>query len=131
MSNAESPMLVHLNGRLVPANEARVSVFDRGFLFGDGIYEGLRTEGGVIVGNELHVARMRRGMEEMRLDVSPYAFDPSTLSYLTAELLEANGLRDAAVYWQVTRGVPGPWAVKMLRTLVSAIERDVHSPRHA
>jgi len=101
-------MLVHLNGRLVPVNEAKVSVFDRGFLFGDGIYEGIRTEGGVIVGYEQHLARMRQGMEEMRLDVSPHAFDPSALDYLTTELLEANGLRDAAVYWQVTRGTPGP-----------------------
>lgn len=101
-------MLVHLNGRLVPADEARVSVFDRGFLFGDGVYEGIRTEAGVIVGQELHAERMRRGMEEMRMDASPYAFDPSALSYLTAELLEANGLREAAVYWQVTRGTPGP-----------------------
>lgn len=85
-----------------------MSVFDRGFLFGDGIYEGIRTEGGVVVGLEQHVERMRQGMEEMRLDVSPYCFDPSAMSYLTSELLEANGLRDAAVYWQVTRGTPGP-----------------------
>lgn len=108
MSKSDKPLLVHLNGRLVPAAEAHVSVFDRGFLFGDGIYEGIRTEAGQIVGHDLHVERMRQGMAEMRLDVSPHAFEPSALGYLTIELLEANGLRDAAVYWQVTRGAPGP-----------------------
>ena len=103
-----NPMVVHLNGRLVPREEATVSVFDRGFLMGDGIYEGLRSAQGVVVGLDMHVNRMREGMAELRLDRLAGAFDPGELGRLTTELLEANRLAEAFVYWQVTRGTPGP-----------------------
>ena len=53
-------MKVHLNGSLVPQSEARVSAFDRGFLFGDGVYEMVRFFGGVGVAMDLHVARLAR-----------------------------------------------------------------------
>lgn len=100
-------MLVHLNGALIPADQARVSVFDRGFVFGDGVYEGLRTTPGAggeptVIGLAHHVERMRAGVEEARLR----GFDAATLGSLTRELVRANGLTDAAVYWQVTRGTP-------------------------
>ncbi len=95
-------MIVHLDGVLVPAEKARVSPFDRGFLFGDGVYEGLRTFDGAIVGPDRHLLRMARRLAEMRLA----GFDVSSVAPLTDALLEANGLRDAFVYWQVTRGAP-------------------------
>ena len=95
-------MLVHFNGRIVPRNEARIDPFDRGFLFGDGLYEGLRAFDSTIYGLDLHAERMRIALAESRLD----GFDPAKLGELSAELLEANGLRDAFVYWQVTRGAP-------------------------
>ncbi len=101
-------MLVHLNGRLVPREEAAVSPLDRGFLFGDGLYEGLRTTEGVVIGLDLHIKRMREGLEETRLDRADQAFNPDRLEELTVELIRANGLTEAFVYWQVTRGAPGP-----------------------
>lgn len=104
-------VIVHLNGELVPAEQARVSVFDRGFLFGDGIYEGLRAvslpaEGQSparrrVIGMHRHVRRMQQG-----LDAVGIAWDASSLPRMTDDLLDANGLRDAFVYWQVTRGTP-------------------------
>ncbi len=97
------PMLVHLNGSLVPASEAKVSVFDRGFIFGDGVYEGLRAFGGWVRNLGDHCARMREGLREARID-----WDPAALGELCTELLAANGLRDAFLYWQITRGTPGP-----------------------
>lgn len=95
-------MRVHLNGEIVAASEARVSVFDRAFLFGDGVYEGLRACDGVIVGLGAHVDRMRGGLRETRIE----GFDPGALGEMSDALLAANGMRDAFVYWQVTRGAP-------------------------
>lgn len=95
-------MIVHLNGALVPAAQARVSPFDRGFLFGDGVYEGLRSFGGALVGLDAHVARLAEGLAECRIE----GFDPRSIGPLTAHLLRANAMHDAFIYWQVTRGAP-------------------------
>ena len=96
-------MIVHLNGELLPRERAAVSAFDRGFLFGDGVYEGLRSFDGWVIAMDLHAARMREGLAEARID-----WDASQLDRMTSELLAANDLRDAFIYWQVTRGTPGP-----------------------
>ncbi len=114
-------MIVHLQGRLVPAAEARVSVFDRGFLFGDGLYEGLRATGGRIIALDDHVARMARGLEEMRID----GYDPARMGADSGALLDANGLADAFVYWQVTRGTPPPDAPVRERVPAAAFEPTV------
>lgn len=98
-----SPVIIHFNGRLVKPEDARISPFDRGFLLGDGIYEGLRSFRKVIVALDRHAERMRRALAEARID-----WDPRQMKRLSADLLAANGLEDAFVYWQVTRGVPRP-----------------------
>ncbi len=96
-------MLIHLNGQLIPRDQARVDPFDRGFLFGDGLYEGLRAFDGHVVGMARHVERLRLGLAEARI---PWNAD--RMAAVTTELLNANSLRDAFIYWQVTRGVPAP-----------------------
>lgn len=96
-------MIVHLNGRLIDSELATVSVFDRGFLFGDGLYEGLRSFGGAVVGMDRHIERLRAGLAEARI-----RWDAAQLRPLTDELLAANDLRDAFIYWQITRGSPPP-----------------------
>jgi len=96
-------MTVYLDGQLVPAGHARISPFDRGFLFGDGIYEGLRAFDGHVFAMDRHVERMREGLGGIGLD-----FDPSELARATPPLLEINATPNAFVYWQVTRGTPGP-----------------------
>lgn len=95
-------MIVYLNGTLIPVEHARVSVLDRGFLFGDGVYEGLRTTRGRVIALDRHLERMRAGLAESRID-----FEPAALVEPTRRLLEANASPDAFVYWQVTRGAPG------------------------
>ncbi|MGP1308823.1 MAG: aminotransferase class IV [Phycisphaerales bacterium] len=95
-------MIVHLNGQLVPRAEARIDPFDRGFLFGDGLYEGLRAFDSTIYGLDLHAARLRAALRESRIS----GFDADALGELSADLLGANGLTDAFVYWQITRGAP-------------------------
>lgn len=93
-------MIVYLNGKFVEASEAQVSVFDRGFLFGDGVYEGLRCFGGRVIQLQDHVNRLRRSLTAISLD----HFDPHIFESIYAELLALNDLRDAGMYWQVTRG---------------------------
>lgn len=95
--------IAYLDGQFLPAHEARVSPFDRGFLFGDGVYEGLRAFSGRVRALDEHLQRMRRGLLEARID-----FDTSRLAPLTNELLARNNLQDSFIYWQVTRGAPGP-----------------------
>ena len=96
--------IVYLNGEWLPRAEARVSVDDRGFLFGDGVYEVTRAIGGVLVEAEAHLERLRRGLEG--LEFAAGAVCPGALLRLSAEILEANGLTSghATVYLQVTRG---------------------------
>lgn len=98
-------MLVYLNGQIVPATEAKISVFDRGFIFGDGIYEGLLATSlsgkRRVVGLQRHVRRLTEGLASIGVH-----FDATPLIAATDELLDANRLAEAFVYWQVTRGCP-------------------------
>jgi D-alanine transaminase len=104
-------VIVHLNGKLIPASEARIGVFDRGFVFGEGVYEGLRSFRGRIVAMQKHIDRMRNGLRECRID-----WDPAKMTSLTDDLLKANAMPDAFIYWQVTRGAPGPGQPVRTRT---------------
>ncbi len=96
-------MIVYLNGEFLPAERASVNVLDRGFLLGDGVYEGLRAFGGRAHSLQRHTRRMREGLAEARID-----WNPAGLGDMTHRLLDTAGLQDAFVYWQVTRGSPGP-----------------------
>ena len=95
--------MVYLNGEFVSAAEARVSVFDRGFLFGDAVYEVLRYFDGKPFAMDLHIQRLHRTLGEVRLA----HFRAEEIIRLGDELLARNDLRDACVYWQITRGT-GP-----------------------
>jgi len=99
-SAAAGPSRVWLDGRIIPAAEARVSVFDRGFLFGDGVYELVRFFGGHPVGMGMHVARLERSLERSGIR----RFDAGSFPTICGALLRDAGLADAAVYLQVTRG---------------------------
>ncbi len=95
--------IVYLNGDYLPEEEARIPVNDRGFLFGDGIYEVTPAYGGAFFQMDGHFERMRRGLDALRID-----FEPESLLEMHHRLLAENGLQDrqvAYVYVQVTRGV--------------------------
>jgi len=95
--------IVYLNGEYLPKEEAFISVNDRGFLFGDGIYEVTAAYRGGLFRWDLHLARMNRGLSGLRID-----FDPVPLEAVHVRLLEENGLLEVPVgyvYTQVTRGV--------------------------
>ena len=95
-----APVKLHLNGTIVDERDAHISVLDRGFLFGDGVYELLRFFDGHGVGVDAHATRLARSLSLARIR----GFDAARLGTICSELLEANDLRDAVVYIQVTRG---------------------------
>lgn len=97
-------MYYHVNGALVSAENATVSVRDRGFRYGDGAFETLRAYGGSLFAWEAHHRRLRRSCETLGMDTAV----PTDLQQRITETLEANDLADAYVRVSVTRGVqPG------------------------
>jgi D-alanine transaminase len=97
-------VLVFLNGRFVAKDQAWVSVDDRGFLFGDGVYEVIRTRAGRLFEAEAHFARLATGLQALRLAPPPPGM--AGLHEVCLELLERNALLagDATIYLQITRG---------------------------
>lgn len=93
---------VYLNGAFVPENEANISIFDRGFMFADGIYEVTAVLQGKLVDFDLHLARLARSLREMALDLP---LDAAQLLAVHRELIARNELTEGLVYMQVTRGV--------------------------
>lgn len=93
---------VYLNGAFVPENEANISIFDRGFMFADGIYEVTAVLQGKLVDFDLHQARLARSLGEMSLELP---LDAAQLLAIHRELITRNELSEGLVYMQVTRGV--------------------------
>ena len=95
-------MQVYLDGEFVPEGEARVSVNDRGFLFGDGVYEVIRVYDGRPYLMAPHMTRLRRGLRELRIELG----DLRAIEDGVRGLLDANDVSgDGMIYIQVTRGV--------------------------
>ena len=92
---------VYVNGSYVPEEEAKVSVFDRAFLFGDGVYEVTAVLGGRLVDFEPHLARLDRSLDEIAL-AAPLSHE--ALLALHLELVRRNGLTEGLVYLEITRG---------------------------
>lgn len=93
---------VFLNGSFVPLEEARIPVMDRGFLFADGIYEGIGVLDGRLIDNEAHLARLERSLQEVRID-NPHS--RAEWTQIEEDLVRRNGMSEGFVYLQVTRGV--------------------------
>lgn len=95
---------VYVNGAYLPEAEASVSVFDRGFLMADGVYEVVSVLGGKLLDYEGHMVRLKRSLSELGIR-NPLA----DADYLAAfrDLVARNGITDGLVYLQVTRGNPG------------------------
>ena len=93
--------IVFLNGEYLPMQDAKISPMDRGFLFGDGIYEMLPSYGGKPVGFRAHILRMQKGLAEIALKLSMTADDWLRVA---TDLIEKNGSGDLALYLHVSRG---------------------------
>ena len=98
-------MLAYLNGHFLPRSAASVPVDDRGFVFGDGVYEVWRAVGGSLFESERHVARLHRGLDELRIP-RPDAATHERLHDIARRLLTDSDLLDgdATFYVEITRG---------------------------
>lgn len=93
---------IYVNGALVPRAEARVSIFDAGFVLGDGVWEGLRLHKGRLLFLETHLERLYRGLQDIALDIG---LSPAELTAEIERTLAANGMQDGAhLRLMVTRG---------------------------
>lgn len=95
---------VYVNGDYLPEGEAKVSVFDRGFLMADAVYEVTSVLDGKLIDFAGHCARLGRSLRELSMD-SPCQDDE--LLAIHRELVRLNDVTDGMVYLQVTRGNPG------------------------
>lgn len=95
---------VYLNGDYLPETEAHVSIFDRGFVMGDGVYEVTSVLDGKILEFEGHLNRLTRSLNELGMD-NPLSRDEWL--DIHHKLVELNGIQDGLIYLQVTRGNAG------------------------
>ena len=93
--------IVYVNGDYVPEDEARVSVFDRGFLFADGVYEVTSVLEGKLIDFDGHAVRLERSLGELDM-AQPVTKD--ALLEIHRELIRRNDLTEGMIYLQVTRG---------------------------
>jgi D-alanine transaminase len=94
---------IYLNGSYLPETEGKVSVFDRGFLFSDSVYEVVSVLEGKLVDFDGHVRRLGRSLGELGIKGAP---DADAWLAICRELVERNAVEEGMIYWQVTRGAP-------------------------
>ena len=93
---------IWLNGKLVDQNDAKITVFDHGLLYGDGVFEGIRVYNGRVFELDAHIKRLYESAKAIRLTI---AINHSELAGAVEETVEANSITDGYVRLVVTRGV--------------------------
>jgi len=98
----EKELLVYIDGQFYPKSEAKISVYDHGLLYGDGVFEGIRAYNETVFKLKEHIDRLYRSAHTIMLQI------PMTKSEMTKAVLETlkkNNLKDAYIRLVVTRGV--------------------------
>ena len=98
----KSESIAYVNGEFLPEDQAKISIFDRGFLFGDGIYEVTPVIDGQLVDREAHIGRLKRSLGEVRI-TPPIPVDE--IDSLQELLVKKNNITEGRIYLQVSRGV--------------------------
>ena len=96
-------MLIYVDGKLVPKEQASISVFDHGFLYGDGVFEGIRVYEGNVFRLEEHTRRLFESAKTIGLEIP---LSPTQIDRAVLDTVAANGVRDAYIRLVVSRG-PG------------------------
>lgn len=94
--------LVYINGKFLPRDQASIPVMDRGFLFGDGVYEVLPSFGGKLFRLPQHIERLNNSLREVRMD-PPHSI--AVWQDILERLVAQQPSADCSIYLQVTRGV--------------------------
>src|SRR3954471_11818353 len=124
-------MKVYLDGKFVDSDEAKVSVFDHGLLYGDGVFEGIRLYGGNVFRLDEHLERLEYSAKALLL---PIPLSRAELSAATCETCRLNGLTDAYIRLVVTRGVGdlglAPWLCPKPSLFVIASKISLYPQEH-
>ena len=124
-------MKIYLDGKFVDESEAKVSVFDHGLLYGDGVFEGIRLYGGNIFRLDEHLERLENSAKAILLKL-PHT--RQELSDLTCETCRQNGLTDAYIRLVVTRGVGdlglAPWLCPKPSMFIIASKISLYPQEH-
>lgn len=99
---SEKELLIYIDGEFFPKSQAKISVFDHGLLYGDGVFEGIRAYDGSVFKLEEHVSRLYRSAKMIMLDIPMTQEEMMTI---VLETLKANNLREAYIRLIATRGV--------------------------
>lgn len=94
---------VYVNGDYLPENEAKISIFDRGFLMADGVYEVTSVLDGKLIDFDGHAKRLERSLDELDM---PHPTVLPDLLEVHRELVRLNGIEEGMIYLQITRGAP-------------------------
>jgi D-alanine transaminase len=94
--------VAYVNGRYLPLPDAKVNVEDRGYQFGDGVYEVCEVRGGRLIDERRHMARLKRSLGELRIREP---MSPRALGVVLREVVARNRIGYGNVYLQITRGV--------------------------
>ena len=92
---------VYVNGEFLPESEGKISIFDRGFLFADGVYEVTAVVNGKLVDYEPHMERLERSLSELQMG---WPCTKDELKAMHLEMVKRNALVEGIVYMQITRG---------------------------
>ncbi len=94
--------IAYVNGEYLPESEAKISVFDRGFLFADGVYEVTPIVNGKLVDYPAHMERLERSLSELKM---AWPCTKDELKTMHEELIARNKLKEGIIYMQITRGI--------------------------
>ena len=130
---ASMDRIVYVNGEYLAEEDAKISVFDRGFLFADGVYEVSSVLGGKLVDNAAHLARLERSLGELAM-AAPAS--PAEIESVQRQMIERNSLEEGIVYLQVTRGAADrdfgyPKNAKSSLVMFTQAKRIVENPTAA
>ncbi|MSU65259.1 MAG: branched-chain-amino-acid transaminase [Opitutus sp.] len=124
-------MKIYLDGKFVDSNDAKVSVFDHGLLYGDGVFEGIRLYGGNVFRLEEHLERLEYSAKAIMLQLP---LTRAQLSEATCETCRQNGLTDAYIRLVVTRGVGdlglAPWSCPKPTVFIIASKISLYPAEH-
>jgi branched-chain amino acid aminotransferase len=128
-----SSSYAYINGRFLPESQASVSIFDRGFLYGDGVFETMRTYGGRIFRAVEHMDRLFTGLQALGIES---VLSPEELRAVCRSLTEMNGTSEGVARVYRTRDSivvtvrPHELAARNLTALVSTVRIDSHLSQH-
>ncbi|ACB75956.1 branched-chain-amino-acid transaminase [Opitutus terrae] len=124
-------MKIYLDGKFVDEADAKISVFDHGLLYGDGVFEGIRLYGGNVFRLEEHLERLEYSAKAILLKIP---LNRKELAEATCETCRQNGLKDAYIRLVVTRGVGdlglAPWLCPKPSLFIIASKISLYPPEH-